>query len=329
MKIDGLNWGADDYLTKPFEHRELLARVRSLIRLRHLHLDLDRRNRELAAAYDNLSQMQAQLVQSEKMSSLGQLVAGLAHEINNAINVVYNGIKPLSSNIRRLEGVFVDRWNSATPLPIEEVEPLFRKLLSLSNVIENGANRTARIIGDLKTFSHPGKEEYDHFDLHAALDMCLNLLANQIKDRITIDKSYGELGMVYGPSGQLNQVFMNILANAQQAIPEQGTITVATRQEGATVSVSIRDTGTGIPDDIKTRIFDPFFTTKEPGVGTGLGLSLSFGIIQQLGGLIECHSEAGQGTEFIVRFPRVAAATSNEADPGDESGVWQERIGAN
>jgi signal transduction histidine kinase len=328
MKIDGLNWGADDYLTKPFEHRELLARARSLIRLRHLNLDLDRRNRELAAAYENLSQMQTQLVQSEKMSSLGQLVAGLAHEINNAINVVYNGIKPLGSNIRRLEAAFVDRWNSPGPLPVEEVEPLFRKLLSLANAIENGANRTARIIGDLKTFSHPGKEEYDHFDLHAAMDMCVNLLANQIKDRITIAKDYGEVGMVYGPSGQLNQVFMNILSNAQQAIPEMGAITVATRQAGEMVAVSIRDTGGGIADDIKSRIFDPFFTTKEPGIGTGLGLSLSFGIIRQLGGAIECHSEVGQGTEFIVRFPRVATATSNDKEMGEGLGVWQQTAGA-
>jgi len=306
MKIDGLNCGADDYLTKPFEEKELKARARSLLKLRKLHQALDKRNRELEAAYHDLTAMQGQLLQSEKMSSLGQLVAGLAHEINNSINAVYNGIKPLELSTRRLQGLLVGpdvRCGAATR---DEVDKLFTKVFSLAGVIENGANRTARIVADLKTFSHPGNEDFQDFDLHEALDVCLNLLFSQVKHRVVLHRDYGEIGSVHGPYGSLNQVFMNILNNAQQAIEGEGEITVSTRQQDEILSVSIRDTGPGIPEEILGRIFDPFYTTKEPGVGTGLGLSISYGIIGKLGGHIQCRSTRGLGAEFIVTFPRIS-----------------------
>ena len=316
MKIDGLDVGADDYLTKPFEHKELMARVRSLLRVRRLHVDLDRRNIELTSAYDQLASMQAHLIQTEKMSSLGQLVAGLAHEINNAINAVYNGIKPLSANLHRLEDTLAaGPAKDSSSGPPKDAQVLFKKVFSLAEVIENGATRTARIINDLKTFSHPGRETFEQFDLHRALDMCLNLLFNELRDRIEIRKDYGPIAPVYGPCGQLNQVFMNILSNAQQAIADKGEIAIVTRQEGDWISVSISDNGTGMPEDVKTRIFDPFFTTKPPGVGTGLGLSLSYGIISKVGGTIECSSAAGEGSQFTVRFPRTAEASDTAETP--------------
>ena len=329
MKIGGLNCGADDYLTKPFDEKELKARVRSLLKLRGLHQDLDHRNRELRTAYNDLRALQNQLVQAEKMSSLGQLIAGLAHEINNSINAVYNGIKPLSSSTQRLERILGEvlaapEFNEQTALR-SEVESLFQKIFSLARVIETGASRTARIIGDLKTFSHPGNESFQVFDLHESLDMCVNLLSNAIRHRVEVHRDYGQIGRVYGPSGQLNQVFMNILNNAQQAIEGEGEIFITTRQDGDWVHVSVRDTGPGIPKAIQEKIFDPFFTTKDPGVGTGLGLSLSFGLILKLGGNIECHSTEGQGAEFVIRFPCVAEAPEAEDDDEAEMGFVIER----
>ncbi len=322
MKIEGLDCGADDYLAKPFDQKELRARTRSLLKLRGLHGDLDKQNRALQAAYQELKSLQGQLIQSEKMSSLGQLVAGLAHEINNAINGVYNGIQPLLATARKLEASVLPQLTApqaagGPPAEREQIAKLFARIFSLATVIENGATRTARIVGDLKTFSHPDNEKFAEFDLHHSLDVCLNLLSNQIKGRITVHRNYGELGHVFGPSGQLNQVFMNLLTNAQQAIPAAGEITISTSQDDRWVTVSVRDTGTGIPPEIRAKIFDPFFTTKEPGVGTGLGLSLSYGIISRLGGTIECQSTVGQGTEFTVKFLRVSPTTAQQA--GGES----------
>jgi signal transduction histidine kinase len=323
MKIEGLNRGADDYLVKPFSPEELRARVGSLLRLRNLHSELEKRNVELQATLVELRSTQAQLIQSEKMSSLGQLVAGLAHEINNAINAVYNGIQPLHARSKRLEGMVA----TALAAPVDgntaeirqEIETSFRKISTLADVIENGASRTARIVKDLRTFSHPGSEAHELFDLNQSLEMCLNLLSSQMKGRITIHTDYGDFGPIRGPSGQLNQVFMNILNNAQQAINGTGEITISTRHDAGRASVTIRDTGAGMSDEVRQRIFDPFYTTKGPGIGTGLGLSLSYGIIAGLGGTIECRSQVGVGSEFVVTFPCDDAPTGSRPSATETS----------
>jgi len=336
MKIEGLNRGADDYLVKPFSPEELRARVRSLLRLRRMHGELEKRNGELRTTLAQLQETQAQLVQSEKMSSLGQLVAGLAHEINNSINAVYNGIQPLNAKAQKLsESVSAALKTAEGVVPATErveIEAGFQKISKLAGVIENGATRTARIVRDLKTFSHPGSEKFDQFDLNQALDMCLNLLSNHLHHRITVHTDYGDLGAVRGPSGQLNQVFMNILSNAQQAISGTGEITISTRRDAGRVTVSIRDSGCGMTDEVRQRIFDPFFTTKAPGVGTGLGLSLSYGIVTKLGGTIECKSEVGKGSEFIVTFrsdvePVAGTGTGTEIRNSDPTVVLSGQSG--
>jgi signal transduction histidine kinase len=310
FKIEGLNVGADDYLVKPFHSEELLARVRSLLRLREMHSDIADKNQRLELTLAELQRTQNQLIQAEKMSSLGQLVAGLAHEINNSINAVYNGIPAIidrTESLQRLVDAALEEADGGVVR--RDVSAAFARIRTLASVVEEGANRTARIIGDMRKFSHPGVAAVERFDLNATLDVCVNLLDKQYRERIQIHRNYGAPGEIRGPASQLHQVFLNLLTNAVQAMPQGGDIYIATRREGGQVAVSIRDTGGGIAEEVQPRIFDPFFTTKPPGQGTGLGLSISYGIISRLGGTIDCHSLVGIGTEFIVRLPIDCAET--------------------
>jgi signal transduction histidine kinase len=309
LKIEGLNCGADDYLVKPFHADELLARARALIRLRQMHNDLTAKHARLEETVAELKQTQNQLVQAEKMSSLGQLTAGLAHEINNAINAVYNGVPAISERLDRLQDLVESALEDGLSEPSEEhpdLDAAFRSLRRLTGVVSEGAGRTARIVRDMKTFSHPGKEEAaEPTDVAAVLELCTGLHANQYRERATVHCDFDAKCWCMAPAGHLNQVFLNLLTNAVQAMPGGGEIFASVRREAGVVRVSIRDTGTGIPPALLPRIFDPFFTTKAPGQGTGLGLSVSYGIVTRLGGTIECHSQEGIGTEFIVRLPLI------------------------
>jgi signal transduction histidine kinase len=306
LKIEGLNVGADDYLVKPFNSEELLARIRSLLRLREMHCDISDKNQRLELTLAELQRTQNQLIQAEKMSSLGQLVAGLAHEINNSINAVYNGIPTIIERTERLQKLVDAALQEQDPegrSVRRDVSTAFGRIRTLASVVEEGANRTAKIIGDMRKFSHPGVAAVEQFDLNSTLDVCVNLLDKQFREQVQIYRDYGMKGEILGPTSQLHQVFLNLLTNAVQAMPQGGDIYIVTRREGDQIAISIRDTGSGIPDEVLPRIFDPFFTTKPPGQGTGLGLSISYGIITRLGGTIDCHSVVGVGTEFIVRLP--------------------------
>ena len=320
MKIEGLNCGADDYLVKPFDAEELLARVRSLLRLREMHKEVSEHNDQLADTLSQLRQAQDQLIQSEKMNSLGQLVAGLAHEINNSINAVYNGIPSVITRTERLQNMVdaaLDELGDDASGHRVEIDSSFQKIRTLANVIEEGAERTAKIVGDMKSFAHPGSESYEDFDLNHALALCVNLLDKQFRDRIRVHKEFGPIPLVRGPHGQLNQVFLNLLTNAVQAMPEGGDIFIGTGRDGDQVRVTIRDTGPGIPESIRRRIFDPFFTTKRVGMGTGLGLTISYGIVKKTGGTIECTSEEGIGTSFVVVLPVSPESPSTTVAPAD------------
>ncbi|MFO1091806.1 MAG: ATP-binding protein [Planctomycetaceae bacterium] len=323
LKIEGLNCGADDYLVKPFHAEELLARAAALVRLRQMHKDLAVKHARLEETLSELKQTQNQLIQAEKMSSLGQLTAGLAHEINNAINAVYNGIPAISDRLDRLQQMVETALHDGAEVPagqLPDVGAAFHSLRRLAGVVSEGADRTARIVRDMKTFSHPGGEKAEPTDVGAVLNLCVGLLENQYRERAKVHCEIEDDCWCQAAPGHLNQVFLNLLTNAVQALPGTGEIFATVCRNGQIVRASIRDTGTGIPAAVLPRIFDPFFTTKAPGQGTGLGLSVSYGIVTRMGGTIECHSVEGEGTEFIIRLPalneeRETAPTAAESGP--------------
>jgi signal transduction histidine kinase len=280
-------------------------------------------NRDLAIANDALNQTvsdlkatQDQLIQAEKMASLGQLTAGIAHEINNPINFVSANIQPLKDDLKDiLEIVRVYEKVIKEHLPEKEanevqqirenikIDTTLKEVNDLLKGMEEGAKRTSEIVKGLRNFSRLDQNVFLSANINESLDSCLVLLHNSYKNRIKIERQFGTIPEVDCLPGQINQVFMNILSNAIQAIPDEGTIFVKTWHVDGMVKISIRDTGTGMTEDVQKKIFDPFFTTKGVGKGTGLGMSISFGIIQKHNGKIELFSKPGAGTEFIITIP--------------------------
>jgi signal transduction histidine kinase len=270
---------------------------------------------ELRATLENLKLSQVQLVQSEKMASLGQLVAGIAHEINNPVTYITAGVDSLKTNIEDVRKV-LDIYHKITPgnvkSRLKEIDNLkekveynqaIKEINKLIESIQNGTKRTTEIVKGLRTFSRLDEDILKMADIHEGLDSTLILLHNKYKNRIEIIKNYGDLPFVECYPGQLNQVFMNILANAIDAIEDSGTITITTSFENKIISIKISDTGKGIEENLKEKIFEPFYTTKEPGKGTGLGLSISHGIIEKHKGKISLRSEVGKGSEFVITLP--------------------------
>ena len=277
---------------------------------------VENKSAELEKTLDDLKQAQSHLVQSEKMASLGQLTAGIAHELNNPINFISGNVTPLRNDIGELldlinkyDAVIDQKRNDEAMQPLiklrehADLKLIVDEIGKLLSGIDEGARRTTEIVKGLRNFSRTDESELKMTQLNDALDSTLTILQNKTKGRIEIVKSYGDLPLVECYPGQLNQVFLNILNNAIQAIPAQGKITIATRVSNNQVIVSIKDTGKGMTDEIKQHIFDPFFTTKQVGEGTGLGLSISYGIIEKHDGKIEVKSEPGAGTEFIILLP--------------------------
>jgi signal transduction histidine kinase len=257
--------------------------------------DLARKNRELADALEKLTRAQSQLVRAEKMASIGQLVAGIAHEINNPVNAIVNTVNPLSESVDEVAA------KAGSPAVLE----LTTDIKDMVRVIQNGARRTKEIVQALHNYSRTDDERLVEFDLNRGLDDSLELLRHLLKGGIDVEKHYGAVGRISGHAGQINQVFMNLLTNAAQAMTgRQGAkITLRTTREAGQVVIQVADNGPGIPPEILSRIFDPFFTTKDVGEGTGLGLSIVHGIVERHGGTIEVESEVGKGTTFTVTLP--------------------------
>ena len=256
---------------------------------------------------ENIKTSQSSLIHSAKMASLGQLVAGVAHELNNPIGFIYSNMVHLRDYVNKLLKVLDVAENKPQDLAKikEEVEYSYvvEDLNKLIASCEDGARRTRDIVLGLRNFSRLDEAQLKRVDLHEGIRNTLRLLAGELKNRIKVHEDYGKLPEVRCYVSQLNQVFMNIVSNAAQAIPGEGEIWIKTWREGEWACISIKDTGPGISQDDIDKIFDPFFTTKPVGRGTGLGLSISYGIVQKHGGEIIVKSKKGQGTEFVVRVP--------------------------
>lgn len=278
---------------------------------------LQQRLNELAKANMTIKNTQAQLFQAEKMASIGELAAGIAHEINNPVGFVSSNIRTLMENAEYLLGL-IELYTQLETRPADQALlkdiRAFKKQIDLDFITrdihvlgaesEEGIARVIRIIKDLKSFSHMDQGEAQLSDLHAGLDSTLNIAHNEIKYKADVVKEYGDIPLVLCNPSQINQVFMNLLVNAAHAIEKYGRITVRSGRRGHEwVWVEISDTGGGIPDAIKTRIFEPFFTTKAVGKGTGLGLAISYRIVESHGGRIEVDSVVGQGSTFRIVLP--------------------------
>lgn len=306
---------------------EALEENQKLVKEQNIVLEqkVSERTAELETALVDLKDAQAQLVNAEKMASLGQLTAGIAHEINNPINFVKSNIKPLQLDIKDLIEV-IDEYDTLHNTSEEDLQKKLKdidalkkqidisfvkqELHSLIKGIEDGAERTAEIVRGLRTFSRLDESEIKTVNIHDGLDSTLVLLKNSMPHHLKIEKQYDAHGDIECLPGKLNQVFMNILNNAIQAItakPVQGNnenILLRTEDVGDDIRIHIKDSGGGMPEEVRNRIFEPFFTTKDVGEGTGLGLAIVYKIIEQHHGKIEVTSTIGEGTEFIITLPR-------------------------
>jgi signal transduction histidine kinase len=305
----------------------LIAWLGSKIRAANLSLEhrVVERTRELSEALEHLKESEAQLIQSEKMSSLGQMVAGIAHEINTPLAYVKNSLGTVSDRIGDLSGA-VDHCEKLLSL-LQAGQNADRNELSrqfalassaiarlrqqgtsgeLANLVNDGLYGTgqmAEIVGNLKDFSRLDRSKVTSFNLNEGLNSTLTLARHMLKS-VKVNKRFGDVPAVMCSPSQVNQVFLNLVTNAVQAMENgEGTITLTTRSEDGGVAVEVDDTGKGIPEDVLPKIFDPFFSTKEVGKGTGLGLSVSYKIVQQHGGRIDVESTPGVGTRFTVWFP--------------------------
>jgi PAS domain S-box-containing protein len=301
---------------------QLESKVRERTRdLQEANATLEQEKVRQAELIKKLGVAQSQLLQSEKMASIGVLAAGVAHEINNPIGFVNSNLGSLQryaqallkllDSYEALEASLSPDDRAAIACVKQEVdadylredlEPLLRESL-------DGIDRVRRIVQDMKDFSHVDGGDLQFADLEAGLNSTLNVVWNEIKYKAEVTKEYAAIPQIECYPSQLNQVFMNLLVNAAHAIEERGHITLRTGHDEHQVWVEVEDTGTGIPKDKLERIFEPFFTTKPVGKGTGLGLSLSYGIVQKHGGRIEVHSEVGKGTLFRVALPRSRPAS--------------------
>jgi len=292
---------------------------KSLKKQKQIEAELKKHRDHLA---DLVKETQKRLIQSEKMAGIGQLAAGVAHEINNPTGFVMSNLQILSVNINQLFSIidnFEELLRNNSPQDPEksealqdclqklkenyDIDYLKEDLPELINECLEGTNRIKNIVANLKSFTHPGMECHVPVNLNNEIEKALNLVLNEVKYNCEIVKEYGELPKISGNPQQIEQVMMNILINASHAIEDKGTISIKTYHQGEHVTIEVTDSGKGMHEDIMDKIFDPFFTTKDVGKGTGLGLYIVYGIIEEHKGKIGVESKIGEGTKIIIKFP--------------------------
>lgn len=354
-KVKGFELGAVDYITKPFQQAEVIARAQTHLKLYRLQQEVQQynadleaqvqhRTQELETVIETLKSTQLQLVQTEKMSSLGQLVAGIAHEINNPVNFIHGNLAHAESYMQQmLEAIAIYRplahdiaakvgVNDAL-MAIDEDELDFTQedFPKLLQSMRTGTTRIRDIVSGLRTFSRIDESPCKEIDLHESIDSTLIILRSRLKSKgeypeVEVVRNYGDLAPIECYSGELNQVFMNIFGNAIDAIQERyhaqlvgaiqpsvGRIEITTQLgEAQTVRITITDNGIGMSDATRNKIFEPFFTTKHVGKGTGLGLALAYAIVtEKHQGELICTSEVGQGTRFEICLPKQVAIAAH------------------
>lgn len=301
--------------------RTMIIMVQDITALKQHELQLQQALEQQIALNRKLEETQNQLLQSEKMASIGQLAAGVAHEINNPVGFVSSNLGTLKGYLDDLMSIVEHSLIRLGPDPDmqallqdKDFEFLREDAPALVRESLEGIARVKKIVQDLKDFSRVGEVNWQWADLHQGLESTLNIVWNEIKYKARVDKQYGELPLIYCLPSQLNQVFMNLLVNAAHSIEKHGLVTLRTGSKAERVWVEVEDTGCGIAPENLKKIFDPFFTTKPVGKGTGLGLSLSFSIVRKHGGWLEVDSEVGRGSRFRVYLPIIPPEAQASAE---------------
>lgn len=311
--VQNMDLDSPPNLLSHFSNNELGVLSESIndmvLRVHQVQKELKDNIKKLETAHAETRNTQAQLVHAAKMASLGKLVAGIAHELNNPISFIYSNMSHLKDYSSRLiELVEIAAANGPVELSAAkarlEFDYIVKDMPKLVKSCEDGARRTREIVLGLRNFSRLEESKLKEVNIHDGIESTLALLSGEIASRIKIHKNFGDLPPIMCFPSELNQVFMNVLSNAAQAITGDGEIFISSRRLNSDkIEISIRDTGVGMTPEALEKVFDPFFTTKEPGLGTGLGMSITYSIIKKHKGLITVSSKVGQGSEFKITLP--------------------------